>query len=58
MAALQKAVAENFLVALKEQGDLEAAKIEKIMNVLENGKRPKADDFVAIFKAPDGEEVE
>lgn len=58
MAILQKAVAEKFLVALKEQGDLEEAKIEKIVNVLDNGKRPKADDFVAIFKTPDGEDVE
>ena len=58
MTTLQKAVSEKFLVALKEQGDFEEAKIEKIVNVLENGKRPKADDFIAIFKAPDGDEVE
>jgi hypothetical protein len=49
MATLQQKIAEKFLAKLAETKDVDSAKIEQLRNLLGDGKKPKADDFVRIF---------
>jgi hypothetical protein len=57
MPTLQKNIAKKFLETLAESKDVDMDKIEQIQKLLENGKKPKADDFVRIFSIPVGGEV-
>jgi hypothetical protein len=57
MSTLQKKIAEKFLATLAESKEVESEKIEKIRKLLEDGKKPKAEDFIKIFSAPAGGDV-
>lgn len=57
MASLQQKIAEKFLSALAQQEDLDAEKIAALRQLLARGKKPKADEFVTVFKKPVGGEV-
>ncbi|WP_200940473.1 hypothetical protein [Devosia sp. Root413D1] len=57
MANLQQKIAEKFLSTLAEQGDLDVEKIAALRQLLERGKKPKAEEFVSVFKRPVGGEV-
>lgn len=57
MANLQKNIAAKFLATLAQGKEVDSEKIEKIRKLLEDGKKPKADDFIKIFSAPTGGDV-
>jgi hypothetical protein len=57
MASLQQSIAEKFLVALAQNKDIDADKIEKMRQLLARGTKPKADEFVRVFTTPVGGEV-
>jgi len=57
MATLQKNIAAKFLATLAEGAEVDSEKIEKIRELLEDGKKPKADDFIKIFSTPTGGDV-
>ena len=57
MANLQQQIAEKFLAALAESGDIDAEKIDQLRQLLTRGKKPKADEFIRVFTAPAGGEV-
>jgi hypothetical protein len=54
MATLQQKIAEKFLAKLADSKDLDATKIDELRNLLADGKKPKAEDFVRIFSLPAG----
>lgn len=54
MSTIQQQIAEKFLARLALSTDVDAEKIEQIRNLLADGKKPKADDFVKIFTFPAG----
>lgn len=57
MATLQQKIGQKFLASLVEGGDVDAEKVEQLRKLLADGKKPKADDFVKIFAAPAGGDV-
>jgi hypothetical protein len=57
MSTLQKNIAEKFLATLAEGKEVDSEKIEKVRKLLEEGKKPKAEDFIKIFSAPAGGDV-
>lgn len=57
MANLQQQIAEKFLAALAESGDVGAEKIDQLRQLLARGKKPKADEFIRVFTAPAGGEI-
>jgi hypothetical protein len=57
MPTLQQQIADKFLAALAKDNDFDAAKIESLRRLLSDAKKPKPDDFVAIFSVPAGEGV-
>jgi hypothetical protein len=57
MTTLQQQIADKFLAALAKDKDFDATKIESLRTLLTDGKKLKADDFVAIFSLPTGEGV-
>jgi len=57
MANLQKKIAAKFLTTLTEGKEIDSEKIEKLRKLLDDGKKPKADDFIKIFSAPTGGDV-
>ena len=54
MATLQQTIAEKFLAKLADSKEVDAAKIDQLRNLLADGKKPKAEDFVRIFSLPAG----
>lgn len=57
MANLQKNIVAKFLATLAEGAEVDSEKIEKIRELLEDGKKPKADDFIKIYSTPTGGDV-
>jgi len=57
MATLQQQIAEKFLAKLAESKQVDADKIEQLRQLLADGKKVKADDFVKIFSLPAGGDV-
>jgi hypothetical protein len=57
MPTLQQNIAKSFLAILAEGKEVDPEKIEQIRKLLEEGKKPKADDFLKIFSAPAGGDV-
>jgi hypothetical protein len=57
MATLQQQIAEKFLAKLAESKQVDAEKIEQLGQLLTDGKKVKADDFVKIFSLPAGGDV-
>ncbi len=57
MATLQQQIAEKFLAKLAESKHVDADKIEQVRQLLADGKKAKADDFVKIFSLPAGGDV-
>ena len=57
MATLQQQIAEKFLAKLPESKQVDADKIEQLGQLLADGKKVKADDFVKIFSLPAGGDV-
>jgi hypothetical protein len=57
MPTLQQQIAEKFLAALTKDKNFDAAKIESLRWLLVDGKKPKAEDLVAIFSVPAGEDI-
>ena len=57
MATLQQQIAEKFLAKLAESKQVDAEKIEQLGQLLADGKKVKADDFVKIFSLPAGGDV-
>jgi hypothetical protein len=55
MTTLQQQIAENFLKKLAGHKDIDAGKIDQLRLLLQQDKKPKADDFVKIFKVPTGD---
>jgi hypothetical protein len=49
MATLQQKIGEKFLATLAEGKAVDAEKIEQLRELLGDGKKPKAEDFVLIF---------
>lgn len=54
MQTLQQTIAEKFLAKLAQSKDVDGAKIEQLRILLDDGKKPKIDDFVRIFSLPAG----
>ena len=57
MASLQQQIADKFLAALADSGNVDAEKIDQLRQLLTRGKKPKADEFFRIFTAPAGGEI-
>lgn len=57
MSNLPKQIAAKFLTNLTEGGLVDSEKIEKLRTLLEDGKKPKADDFIKVFSGPSGGDV-
>jgi hypothetical protein len=57
MATLQQKIAAAFLTKLREGEDVDAGKIDQLRTLLGSGKKPKADDLVKIFTAPEGSDA-
>lgn len=57
MATLQQKIAAAFLTKLTEVENVDAGKIDQLRTLLGSGKKPKADDFVKIFTASAGGDV-
>jgi hypothetical protein len=58
MATIQQQIAAQFLAKLEESKDIDAGKIEQLRKLLADGKKLKPDDFVKVFSAPAGGDVE
>jgi hypothetical protein len=54
MATLQRLIADKFLAKLAEGKDVDAEKIERLRELLADGKKVKTDDLLRAFSAPDG----
>jgi hypothetical protein len=54
MATLQRLIAEKFLAKLAENKDVDADKVERLRDLLADGKKLKADDLVSAFSLPGG----
>ena len=54
VATLQQQIAEKFLAKLAGSDGFDAAKIEQLRGLLTRGKKPKADELVAVFSLPAG----
>jgi hypothetical protein len=54
MATLQRLIADKFLAKLAESKDVDAEKIERLKDLLADGKKVKTDDLVHAFSAPHG----
>jgi hypothetical protein len=57
MTTLQQQIAEKFFVALAEDDNFDAAKVDALRRLLAESKKPKADDLVDIFSTPAGDDV-
>jgi len=57
MATLQQIIADKFLATLAGGKDVDAEKIKQLKELLADGKKPKADDFVKIFTGSTGGDV-
>ena len=57
MPALQEQIASKFLAELSKDKDFDAAKIKALRGLLAEGKKPRAEELVAIFSIPAGEDV-
>jgi preprotein translocase subunit Sss1 len=57
MSTLQKSIASKFLATLARGKEVDSEKIEKLRKLLEEAKKPKADDFIKILAAPAGGDV-
>jgi hypothetical protein len=57
MATLQQIIADKFLATLAGGKDVDAEKIKQLRELLADGKKPKADDFVKIFTGSTGGDV-
>jgi hypothetical protein len=57
MPTLQEQIASKFLAELSKDKDFDAAKLQSLRGLLAEGKKPKADELVAIFSVPAGEDV-
>ena len=58
MASLQQAVSDKFLNTLINDQTFDRTKIDKFEALIKEGKKIKPDDLVAIFKLPEGGEIE
>jgi len=54
MATLQRLIADKFLAKLAENKDVDAEKVERLRDLLADGKKIKADDLVSAFSRPGG----
>jgi hypothetical protein len=54
MATLQQDIIEKFLTALSARKEFPAEKVAELRTLFAAGKKPKADDFAAIFARPAG----
>jgi hypothetical protein len=54
MATLQRLIADKFLAKLAESKDIDAGKVERLRDLLADGRKLKADDLVRAFSHPDG----
>jgi hypothetical protein len=54
MATLQRLIADKFLAKLGESKDIDAGKVERLRDLLADGKKLKADDLVRAFSHPNG----
>ncbi len=54
MATLQQQIAEAFLTKLAEAKSFDPAMVEQLRRAMTSGRKPKADDFIKIFSAPQG----
>jgi hypothetical protein len=54
MATLQRLIADKFLAKLAENKDVDAEKVERLRDLLADGKKIKAEDLVSAFSRPGG----
>jgi LysM repeat protein len=54
MATLHQQITEKFIKKLAESNDVDAEKVKQLNNLLIDGKKPKAEDFIKIFSLPIG----
>jgi hypothetical protein len=57
MATLQQTIAEKFLASLASSGAISAKQIEQLRELIDDGKKVKADDIVKIFTASEAGDV-
>ena len=58
MTTLQKKITDKFLEKLTESTDVDSAKIMHLRQLLlNNEKKPKAEDFMKIFSLPVGSDI-
>ena len=57
METLQQKIASKFLATLRDGKALDVSKLEQLQKLLDDSKKPKADDFIKIFTAPVGGDV-
>ena len=57
MVTLQQTIAEKFLASLATSDAVNAKQIEQLRDLINDGKKVKADDIVKIFTAGEGGDV-
>lgn len=57
MATLQQTIAEKFLSSLASSDAVNAKQIEQLRELINDGKKVKADDIVKIFTAGEAGDV-
>ena len=57
MPTLQEQIVEKFLASLAESPAWDAARVEKLRQVLTAEKAAKAEDFVRVFAMPAGGDI-
>jgi hypothetical protein len=58
MATIQQTISEKFLQRLVGSKDIDPGQIEQLRALLSEGKKPKPEDFVRVFSAPPGGDLE
>ena len=54
MPTLQQGIIEKFLDELSKRKDFPTEKVAELRALFASGKKPKVDDFAAIFSKPTG----
>ncbi len=57
MSTLQDKIAEEFLTALTQSGDVELHVVDQLRSLLDKGSKPKVDELVGIFTSLSDKEV-
>jgi hypothetical protein len=57
MATIQQKIRETFLARLTEDGAVDTNTIERLRQLMGEGKKLKADDLVNLFSSPTGDGV-